>query len=81
MIRGMSCQANKYSFQVKVFQVKFDISISFWVHGDIFCTAENSLIGHNLTRDVWQVKFRDSSGTYFQTLTDPALKVVYSKLI
>ena len=73
MIRGMSCQANKYSLQVKVSQVKFDISISFWVHGDIFCTAENSLIGHNLTRDVWLRKIQRL------LTTDPALNVVESR--
>ena len=44
--------------------MKSNQNISFRLHGYIFCTAENSLIGHNLTRDVWRVKFKDCSRSH-----------------
>ena len=78
MICGIICQPRKCNFHREK-NVSLKSNISFRLHGYIFCTAENSLIGHNLTRDVWRVKFKDCSRTHFcKSHWNLALKVVAS---
>ena len=69
MISSVICQMQSAKiFEATSPKVRFQVikNLLFGFTDTFFRTAENSLIGHNLTRHVWRVKFKDRFTRYFR---------------